>query len=371
MEERKIRVAITQGDTNGTGYELIFKAFEDPAMLELFTPIIYGSPKIAAYHRKALGMDISYSIISSAEDAKVGRLNLLTCFDEEIKVELGQPSSESARASKIAIERAMADVSGGKVDAMVIVPAAANDVLLKKPETLAIRIADDLRVSLLTNGLALREVADAITKPRIVEKVKLFHQTLRRDLRISAPRIAVLSLNPVVKGEEPIGTEEREQIIPAIEELSSNGIQAFGPYPADEFFGCGAYSKFDGVLAMYYDQGMTPFKSITTEEGILLVAGLPIVVIAPAIAEDFGKAGQGASNASSLRQAIYAAIDISRNRVNYDEPLANPLPKLYKEKRDDSEKVRFAVRAKDQFKKEDSPARGPHRDEQSKPAAEE
>ena len=366
MEERKIRVAITQGDTNGTGFELIFKAFEDPAMLELFIPIIYGSPKIAVYHRKALGMDVSYSIISNVEDAKAGRLNLLACFDEEIKVELGQSSPESARAAQVSLEQAMADVSERKVDALVAVPAAVNDVLLKKPEALVIRTVDDLRVSLLTNGLALRNVADAITKTRIVEKATIFHQALRRDLRISAPRIAVLSLNPVVKGVDSLGAEEREEIIPAIDELSSNGIQAFGPYPADEFFGCGAYTKFDGVLAMYYDQGMAPFKSITNEEGILLVAGLPIVATIPAGSEDFNKAGKGTSDASSLRQAIYAAIDISRNRVNYDEPLGNPLVKLYKEKRDDSEKVRFAVRAKDQFKKEDRLGFGQRREEHTK-----
>jgi 4-hydroxythreonine-4-phosphate dehydrogenase len=317
-------------------------------------------------------MDINYSIIGTVEDAKVGRLNLLACFDEEIKVELGLSSLDSARAAKVALDKAMADVSEGKVDALVIVPAAANDVLLKKPEVLVIRTVDELRVSLLTNELALREVADAITRPRVVEKVTLFYQALRRDLRISAPRIAVLSLNPVVKGMEPIGTEEREEIIPAIEELSTNGIQAFGPYPADEFFGCGAYTKFDGVLAMYHDQGMTPFRSITIEEGILLLAGLPFVVTAPAISEDFTKAGQGVVDATPLRQAIYAAIDFSRNRVNYDEPMGNPLPKLYKEKRDDSEKVRFAVRAKDQFKKEDHPAPGLHHDEQFRqPAIEE
>ena len=363
MEERKIRVAITHGDTNGTGYEQIFKAFDDPAMLELCTPVIYGSPKVAAYHRKVLGAEISYTVINNVEDAKAGRLNLLTCFEEEIKVEVGQPSPESADAARKALERAIADISEGKVDALVTVSAAANDVLLKSLQTLVIRTADDLRVSLLTNGLALRNVADAITKARIVEKVTVFHQALRRDLRISAPRIAVLSLNPVVEGEEALGSEEQEEILPAIEELAEQGIQVFGPYPADAFFGCGAYSKFDGVLAMYYDQGMAPFKSITTEDGILLLAGLPYVATAPATAEDFGRAGQGLADASSLRQAIYAAIDISRNRANYDEPMGNPLPKLYKEKRDDSEKVRFAVKAKDQFKREDRPPHGPHHDE--------
>lgn len=367
MEDRKIRVAITHGDTNGTGYELIFKAFENPAMLELCIPIIYGSPKVAAYHRKALGVEINYVVVNSAEDAKAGKLNLLTCFDDEVKVELGQTSEESAQAAKLALEKAMADAAEGKVDAIVAVPAAANDALLKAPNTLVVRSTEDLRVALVTRALALRDVADAVTKPRIVEKVTLLQQTLRRDLRISAPRIAVLSLNPIVSGEEQLGAEEAEEIVPAIDELSGQGIQAFGPYPADEFFGSGAYQQFDAVLAMYYDQGMTPFKSITSEEGILLLAGMPYVVTAPAQVEDVEKGGQGTADESMLRQAIYAAIDISRNRANYDEPLANPLPKLYKEKRDDSEKVRFAVKAKDQFRKEDRPERpfaGRKRDEQ-------
>ncbi len=352
MEERKIRVAITHGDTNGTGYEQIFKAFDDPAMLDLCTPIIYGSPKIAAYHRKALDLETNYTVVNRLEDAKAGRLNLLACFDDEIKVEIGQSSPESADAARKSLEQAVADVSEGKVDVLVMVPADANDTQLKAPGSLVVRMTDELRVALVTNALALRDVADAITKPRIVEKATLLHQALRRDLRISAPRIAVLSLNPIVKGQSWLDAEEQEVILPAVEELSSQGIQAFGPYPADEFFGSGAYTKFDGVLAMYYDQGMTPFKSITAEEGMLLITGLPYVVTASAETADFSKAGKGVVDAAPLRCAIYSAIDVWRNRVSYDEPMGNPLPKLYKEKRDDSEKVRFAVKPKDQFKKD-------------------
>ena len=355
MEERKIRVAITQGDTNGTGFELIFKAFEDPAMLELFIPIIYGSPKIAVYHRKALGMDVGYSIISNVEDAKAGRLNLLACFDEEIKVELGQSSPESVRAAQVSLEQAMADVSERKVDALVAVPAAVNDVLLKKPEALVIRTVDDLRVSLLTNGLALRNVADAITKTRIVEKATIFHQALRRDFRISCPRIAVLALNPHAGDDGLLGTEEKDIILPAIEQLAESGIQAFGPYAADGFFGSGNFNYFDGVLAMYHDQGLAPFKTIALDDGVNYTAGLPIVRTSPDHGTAYDIAGQGKADENSLRQAIYTAIDIWRNRQVYDEPLQNPLPKLFHEKREDGNRARFAQpRSKDLFKKEKS-----------------
>ena len=319
-QERKPRVAITHGDTNGVGYELIFKIFEDPMMLELCTPIIYGSPKVATYHRNALGMQLQFSIISNANDAKENRLNLLTTFDEEIKVELGQASDSSAEAARKALKRAMVDVQGGLAD------------------------VDELRIALITNMMALKEVPGAITKEKIVDKCKIMHTSLRRDLRISNPRVAILSLNPPVDNDEKSwGEEEKEMIIPAIEELSQADVQAFGPFAADSFFGNGLYTQFDGVMAMYYNQGMAPLKSLAQNEAVSLVTGMPFVCTTPETEVGFDIAGRGVADESSLRQAIYLGIDVFRNRLNYDEPLANPLPKLYKEKRDDSEKIRFAI----------------------------
>lgn len=343
-QERKPRVAITHGDTNGVGYELIFKIFDDPEMLELCTPIIYGSPKVATYHRKALNMQTQFSIISTASDAKENRLNLLTTFDEEIKVEIGQPSEEATDAARKALKRAIVDVQQGLADVLVMAPDNLPDFLSKEPEVLRIRIAEDLRIALITNQMAIKDVPEAITKQKIVEKGKIMHTCLRRDLRISSPRIAVLSLNPPTGNEiDPWGEEEKEMIIPAIDELAQMNIQAFGPCFADTFFGNGYYTKFDGVMAMYHDQGLAPLKTLAQEDSVNLSTGMPFVCTSPEIGVQYDVAGKGCADEAPLRRAIYLSIDVFRNRINYDEPLGNPLPKLYKEKRDDSEKVRFAV----------------------------
>ena len=343
-QDRKIRVAITHGDTNGVGYELIFKIFEDPAMLELCTPIIYGSPKVASYHRKALNRETPFSIIASVEEAKPDRLNLLTTFDDEIKVELGQPSDEATEAARKALKRAMVDVQQGKADVLVMAPDTLPDFLSREPEVLRLRIAGDMRVALVTNVLAIKDVPEAITKQKVVDKTQILHTALRRDLRISNPRIAVLALNPPADNEEdPWGDEEKEVIIPAIDELEQKGIQAFGPYAAETFFGQGSYQKFDGILAMYYDQGMTPMKAIAQGDAVSLATGMPFVCTSTETGVGYDIAGKNVADESALRHAIYLAIDVFRNRQNYDEPMGNPLPKLYKEKRDDSEKVRFAV----------------------------
>jgi len=359
MEDKKIRVAITHGDTNGVGYEVIFKAFEDPAMLELFTPIIYGSAKAAAYHAKALGIDVQLHIINFAKEARDGRLNLLNTFDDEVKIELGTPTPDAGDAAKRALDRALADYQEGAFDALVTAPIAKNSIrgfdghtsyltqhLDSDKHGLTILVSDNLRVALVTNNVSLKDVADAISKQKIVEKAKIFHESLRRDMRIANPRIAVLALNPRGGEDGVLGDEEQESIRPAVEELAAQSIQAFGPYPADDFFGDGSYAQFDGVLAMYHDQGQTPFKALTSisdDKGVRVTAGLPLVRTAPAHGACFNLAGQGHMEGESMRHAIFQAIDIFRNRQHYDAPLANPLPKLYHEKRDDSEKVRFNV----------------------------
>ena len=360
MEERKIRVAITQGDTNGIGYEVILKAFADPALLELCTPIIYGSPKIATYHRKALNMETTFSIINTVEEARDGRLNLLNCFDQEVKVDLGLPSAEAGQAALMALDRAMTDYREGGFD--VLVTAPINKATIQSPgfqfpghteyieasvgdgqKALMILMNDMLRVALVTTHLPIKDVAAAITKEAIIEKATIFHHALKRDFRISNPRIAVLALNPHAGDDGLLGAEEKDIIAPAIEELASKSIQAFGPYAADGFFGTGAYSHFDGVLAMYHDQGLAPFKTIALENGVNFTAGLPIVRTSPDHGTAYDIAGKGKADENSLRQAIYVAIDVFRNRQNYDEPLKNPLPKLFHEKREDGDKARFAV----------------------------
>lgn len=372
-ENRKIRVAITHGDTNGIGYELIFKTFAESEMLELCTPIIYGSPKVATYHRNALGIEANFTIVADASEVKDGRVNFLPVFDEEIKVELGQPTEESGTAGLKAIDRALADYREGAYDVLVTAPMDNNeqfhfsgqsryieDHLEVEEQGLSLLVNERMRVALATRNLPLKQVAESITAESVRQKATTLFNALRRDFRISNPRIAVLALNPKAGDNGLLGSEEQEVILPAIEELSENGVQAFGPYAADKFFGDFSVEQFDGVLAMYYDQGLTPFRSFSCNDGVNYLAGLPLVRTAPELSAGYDIAGKGIADEQPLRHAIYLAIDIFRHREEYDEPMDNPLPKLYKEKRDESDKVRFAIPKR----RDDRTPRNNHREEQ-------
>jgi 4-hydroxythreonine-4-phosphate dehydrogenase len=360
MDNQNVRVAITHGDTNGIGYELIFKAFAEPEMLELCTPIIYGSPKVAAYYRKAMNLPGQFSIIQKAEDAQDGRINLLAAVEEEVKVDMGMPTPESGQAAVKALDRAMTDYRNGLYDVLVTAPINNGNAQIenypfqghkKYIETclgegkkgLSILVGGNLRIASVTEKTPLKEVAAGITTDAIVEKVTLMQQTLKRDFMITNPRIAVLSLNPKSNEDTSCGIEEREVIIPAIDALAEKGVQAFGPYASDEFFGQGYFADFDGVMAMYHDQATTPFHSLYTEDGVIYTAGLPIIRTTADVTPSFSIAGTGHADETSFRHAIYLAIDAFRHRNDYDEASSNPLPKLYHEKRDESEKVRFSI----------------------------
>lgn len=355
MEDRKIRVAITHGDTNGIGYELIFKTFAEPEMLELCTPIIYGSPKIAAYHRKAMNTQANFSIINKAEDAQDGRVNLLACFDDEVKVDLGIPTKESGEAALKALDRAMTDFRSQLFDVLVACPvnqASMSDSnftyrgLKAYSETsigdgakgVKMMINETMRIALVTDGLALKDVPSHITEENLLSKIRAVNEAMKRDYRLSNPRIGVLALNPVADGEE-----EKTIIGPTVCKAADEGINAYGPYSADEYFSQNIYEAFDVTLAMYDDQAVIPFTTLMQSDGIYYVASLPLVCTAPALTPDFESAGQGTSDESALRHAIFEAIDIVRHREEHDAPLVNPLQKLYHEKRDESEKVRFSI----------------------------
>ena len=347
MEERKIRVAITHGDTNGIGYEIILKTFEDPAMLELCTPIIYGSPKVATYHRNLLQLPTQFSLINNAAEAREGKLNLLATFDDEVKIEMGTPTPESAEAAHMALQRAKEDLKEGLYDVLVQAPVVSSNKPDTEDKSLLVLFSNDIRIAFVTNHLPIKEVAQNITREKIEEKARLFHKSLKRDFRINNPRIAILALNP-----QPL-TEEENIIRPAIETLEKESIQAYGPYAANEFFGNNMAYAFDGILAMYDDQGNVPFKTLAPEYGVKMKTGFPFVITTPSHDPCFEQAGKGIADPASMRHAIYAAIDIFRHRIDYDEPMGNPLPKLYHEKREDGEKSRFTIRPKDQFKRED------------------
>jgi 4-hydroxythreonine-4-phosphate dehydrogenase len=360
MDSRKIRVAITHGDTNGIGYELIFKAFEDPMMLDLCTPIIYGSPKVAAYHCDALGIDgNAFSIINTAADAQDGRINLLPVFDEEIKIDLGMPSQEASRAAIKSIDRAITDYKDGLFDVLITGPVDKNNMhvdgfdfpcnekfiescLGDGKKGIDLLINGMLRLAFVTDDIALKDVPAAITKENIISKVAAFYTTLRRDFSIESPRIAVLALNPNDTDAHP-GKEEQEAIDPAIQQLSEAGVCVFGPYQAETFFGNGYFTDFDGVLAMYHDQGVAPFKALDPDCNIHYLGGLPLISTSTDMGPRYDIAGQNKADAQAFRYAIYQAIDSFRTRNNFDEPYANPLPKLYHERKDESEKVRFSI----------------------------
>lgn len=358
MKNGKILVGITHGDINGVGYEVILKIFSEPMMLELCTPIVYGSPKVAAYHRKAMNLTTNFMTIAQAGEAADGKLNLVDCFDEEVKIDFGQPSAESGKAAFVALERALADYREGLFD--VLVTAPINKATIQREdfhfpghteyiqervgegnEALMILMNDVLRVALVTTHLPLREVAGAVTKEAIMRKVHIFHESLRKDFSVSKPRIAVLALNPHASDDGLLGSEEQEVITPAIRDMEKEGIICFGPFAADGFFGSRAYEYFDGVLAMYHDQGLAPFKALAMTNGVNYTAGLPIIRTSPDHGTAYDIAGQGKADEASMRQAIYTALDVYRNRHRDEEARVNPLRKQYHERRDDSDKLKL------------------------------
>ena len=358
MEERKIRVGITHGDINGVGYEVILKAFSDPTMLELCTPIIYGSPKVAAYHRKAMDIQTTFSIVNSRADIQDGRVNILNCTEDELKVELTKPTAEAGKAALSALEKALQDYREGVFDVLVTAPINKHTIqsdtfhfpghteyieerVGKGEKVLMILLKDDFRVALVTGHIPVSEISRTLTKELIMEKMAIFHRSLKQDFGIDSPRIAVLSLNPHAGDEGLIGTEEQIVIIPAMQEMMAKGVLCFGPYPADGFMGSGNYAHFDGILAMYHDQGLAPFKALAMDEGVNFTAGLPIVRTSPAHGTAYDIAGQGIASEDSFRQAIYVALDVFRNRQIEREINARPLRKQYYEKRDDSDKLKL------------------------------
>ncbi len=358
MENRKIRVGITHGDINGVGYEVILKTFSDPTMLELCTPVIYGSPKVAAYHRKAMEIPTNFSIVNTAEDAQDGRVNVVNCIEEELKVELSKPTPEAGKAALTALERALTDYRDGLFDVLVTAPINKHTIQSETfhfpghteyieervgdgQKALMILLKGDFRVALVTGHVPVRDIPGMLTKELIMEKMEIFHQSLKKDFGIDNPRIAVFSLNPHAGDNGLLGTEEQEIIIPAMKEMIAKGVQCFGPYPADGFMGSGNYTHFDGILAMYHDQGLAPFKALAMDEGVNFTAGLPIVRTSPAHGTAYDIAGKGIASEDSFRQAVYVAMDVFRNRAWEKEISARPLRKQYYEKRDDSDKLKL------------------------------
>lgn len=352
MEGNTIKIGITHGDINGIGYEVILKMLDDNRILELCTPIIYGSAKIAAFYRKALGMQQQQlHQINSVSEARDGAVNIINVVGEECKVEPGQSTKEAGAAAFAALEKAVQDVSAGALDAIVTAPINKDNIqseLFTFPghteyleasvggKALMVLFNRDIRVALVTTHLPISKIAENITAERIVEKLKIFSDSLRSDFAIVHPRIAVLALNPHAGENGLLGSEEQEVIIPAITAAKEQGVECYGPYAADGFFGSGLFKHFDGILAMYHDQGLAPFKTMAMDSGVNFTAGLPIVRTSPDHGTGYDIAGEGKASEQSMREALYAAIDITRNRERYKEMTANPLRKQYFDKSKDN-----------------------------------
>lgn len=355
-DNRMIRVGITHGDINGIGYEVIMKTFADSRIVELCTPIVYGSPKVAAYHRKAMDLDaINFNAIMNVSQAVDGQINLIDCVGEDVKVEIGRASEHAGEAAVAALQCAVEDLAEGMIDVLVTAPFNKHSVQsdnFKFPghteyleqklggeddKALMVLFADTLRVALVTGHLPISQVSSAITKDLILDKLAAFEYSLQYDFGIRKPRIAVLSLNPHAGDEGLLGVEEEQIIKPALDEAKSKGMLCFGPYAADGLFGTEHYKRFDGVLAMYHDQGLAPFKSLAMNSGVNFTAGLPFVRTSPDHGTAYDIAGKGIASEDSFRQAIYSAIDIYRNRINDDIAHASPLRRQYVDKSGDRE----------------------------------
>ena len=338
---RKLIVGITQGDGNGISYEVIIKALADERILDMCTPVIYGSSKIFGFYKKHIHNieNINTNVITSAKDVHQKRVNIVNCLPENVFVEPGQPTPESAKSAMTALERAVADIKDGHIDVLVTAPfnkramsvegfgyTGHTEYLEKQfgvDEVAMFMVCGNLRVGVVTGHVALKDVPTRISTEKILAKLRLMRQSLQRDFGIDAPKIAVLGLNPHCGDCGLMGDEEQQIILPAVKAANDEGIMAFGPYSPDGFFGLGNYQKFDAVLAMYHDQGLTPFKALAFEEGVNFTAGLPIVRTSPDHGTAYEMAGRDMADPRSMKSAIYAAIDIYNNRADYDELVAN------------------------------------------------
>ena len=338
IKNRKPIVGITQGDGNGIGYEVIIKSLADARILESFTPVLYGSSKIFGFYRKLihnLDENMDTYVIQSAKDARPKKINIVNCLPDNIFVEPGKPTPESAKSAITSLEAAVADVKAGDIDVLVTAPinkramvsegfgyTGHTEYLQKEfgvEDVVMFMVSDRLKIGVVTGHIPLKNVASSLTTEGIVKKIRLMHASLKRDFGVIDPRIAVLGLNPHCGDGGLLGDEEKRIILPAVKLLNDEGILDFGPYSPDGYFGLCNYEKFDATLAMYHDQGLTPFKALAFEDGVNFTAGLPIVRTSPDHGTAYEMAGRDEADPHSMMSSIYTAIDIFRKRAIFDQ----------------------------------------------------
>ena len=343
MNEQKIRVGITHGDINGIGYEVILKTLSDNRMNEFCVPVIYGSSRIAAYYRKLIPSMENFSLnsINNVSDIHLKRVNIINCGTDDLRVEPGKPTEEASRAALRALEMAVSDLNSGKIDVLLTAPFNKHTIQSDKfnfpghteylssafgvQNHLMLLISEAMRIGVVTGHVPLSEVPKYLSKAHILNKLELLNRTLICDFMIRRPRIAVLGLNPHAGDCGLLGKEEDDIIIPVIAEANKKNILAFGPYPADGFFGAVSYRRFDAILAMYHDQGLVPFKALSFDSGVNYTAGLPFVRTSPAHGVGYDIAGTSKASPDSFRMALFTACDIFNNRKRYAELHANAM----------------------------------------------
>ena len=341
-KEKRIRVGITHGDVNGIGYEVIVKTLQDQRLMELYTIMVYGSSKVASYHRKVLNInDFNFNLVKKADQAHPRRPNIINIHDEEIKIDLGKSTAIAGELALLSLEAACEDLQKNNIDVVVTAPINKKNIqspgfafpghteyFAKKFNTenyLMLMVNSALRIGVATGHIPLGKVSETLTEELILGKIQVMNLTLMRDFGIVKPRIAILALNPHAGDDGLLGIEEKSVIQPAIDKAYSQNILAFGPYPADGFFGSTGFKNFDGVLAMYHDQGMVPFKLMSFDEGVNFTAGLPVIRTSPAHGTAYDLAGKNEASPEAFRNALYLAGDIFTHRLEYDELHANKM----------------------------------------------
>ena len=345
---KRLKIGITQGDTNGVGWEVILKIFSDNRLTELFTPVIYGSGAAAAFYQKRLNdvEPVKFVVVDSAERAQQGRVNLVECGAKELSVTPGKPSKMGGEAAAAALVKAIEELKSGAIDAMVTAPidkemiqsevfsfTGHTEFLAKEldGEPLMIMTSELMRVGLVTIHVPVAQVAESLSKELIVERIKQMNASMRQDFGVVRPKVAVLALNPHAGDGGLLGKEEQDIIKPAIVEAYEDGVLAFGPFAADGFFASGQFKNYDAILAMYHDQGLAPFKTLTPN-GVNFTASLSEVRTSPDHGVAYDIAGKGVADEQSMRNAIYDAIDIVQRRREWAEWNANPLQHFEREK---------------------------------------
>lgn len=345
---KKLKIGISIGDMNGVGLEVILKTLSHRKMVDMCVPVIYGSSKVVSYHKNIVDIDFQFQSTNSCEKLNFNKVNVINCWNENVNITLGQASDDSGKYAYKALETATIDLRNGAIDALVTAPInkaamkmadfpfpGHTEYLTKElgsQESLMLMVNGNLRIGLVTNHLPISKVAKAVTRDRIMRKLRIMEETLRIDFGIDKPTIAILGLNPHAGDGGVLGEEEEKLIRPIIIQRKKAGSIVMGPYPADGFFGSSQYRKFDGILAMYHDQGLIPFKALSFGEGVNYTAGLSAIRTSPDHGTAYDIAGRNMANPNSFRSAMYAAIDIARNRANFHEMRANAIGKKDKPK---------------------------------------